>query len=336
MSDGKVYLSSDRVTNSNEVDDALFWTPNVQELTDSTILKDKISFYPLALNSSLQPSSPLLLESSIPARNVFVIPIFIRVKSITKSQINIKLSVDFVPKEIMKSSLVKELTVQVNVFKPFTTKFTISPLEYRNQYLGPDQLIFADCRNLMSSTVKCEKTLAQSSLTLMSSRVQLAQANVDQLTFAVDGLSLDKGVTQLKMDEEHITSIPFVWKSTNSSNNDSINVAKPGDFELLWQITGVHPLEFKSLDLEKLLKDKSSNANMELYKCGLFQSNPHYYWLLFPLRTSQLATEYQQVVNNGKALSSVASTLFPIPSLQVCNKMFQFCDCLSLKLIFTL
>lgn len=138
----RVFLSSDYTAPANGGPE-LFWYPDVNQLlscaSTPAILQtpdfmDSVHFSPFALNSSFQPAQPLLLWNTTTNSEVCC-PIFI--KSDLQGPIAIKARVEYIPKDILKATVSREFSVQVNVVKPFSMNFNV--ISMNESHCGVDR-----------------------------------------------------------------------------------------------------------------------------------------------------------------------------------------------------
>ena len=127
MINGRIYLSSDFSPSSSN--SALFWAPDVGPLlgTDpvarSSYILDAIAYHPILLNSSYQPTQPLLLPCLKP-HSVYCVPLFLR--SEIQGSYKLRLLTEFVPKGDYTSTVSKEVEVNVTFLKPLNMNFSLS------------------------------------------------------------------------------------------------------------------------------------------------------------------------------------------------------------------
>jgi hypothetical protein len=138
---GRIYLSSDYSPTASS--SALFWNPDVEPLmvTDqgtetatgggaargagarSSYVLDTIVYHPIFLNSSYQPSQPLLLPTILP-NTVYCVPLFLR--SEIQGSYKLRLFTEFVPKVGHTATVSKEVELTVTFLKPLNMNFSLS------------------------------------------------------------------------------------------------------------------------------------------------------------------------------------------------------------------
>ena len=128
---GRIYLSSDYSPTSSS--SALFWCPDVEPLISadqgtaggvrSPDILDTIAYHPILLNSSYQPSQPLLLPTLLP-NSVYCVPLFLR--SEIQGSYKLRLFTEFTPKVGHIATVSKEVELTVTFLKPLNMNFSLS------------------------------------------------------------------------------------------------------------------------------------------------------------------------------------------------------------------
>jgi hypothetical protein len=134
---GRIYLSSDYSPTSSS--SALFWNPDVEPLmatnqgtetgavkgagARSSYILDTIAYHPIFLNSSYQPSQPLLLPTILP-NTVYCVPLFLR--SEIQGSYKLRLFTEFIPKIGHTATVSKEVELTVTFLKPLNMNFSLS------------------------------------------------------------------------------------------------------------------------------------------------------------------------------------------------------------------
>jgi hypothetical protein len=135
---GRIYLSSDYSPTSSS--SALFWCPDVEPLitadqgtdatgagaaagTRSSYVLDTVAYHPIFLNSSYQPSQPLLLPTILP-NSVYCVPLFLR--SEIQGSYKLRLFTEFIPKIGHTATVSKEVELTVTFLKPLNMNFSLS------------------------------------------------------------------------------------------------------------------------------------------------------------------------------------------------------------------
>jgi hypothetical protein len=343
LGNGKIFLSSDKVMASSEGsgDDAIFWSPDVQYLLknhnkESFNNQGDVMFYPFVLNSSQQPATPLMLTCSLPAHSTFVIPLFLRIKRSDKQLINIKLLVDFIPLGVLKSSMVKELQIQIQPLRPMAVDFTVSALDHRDQYHFNGPAILPNSVNILSAHVRCTHALSSGSISIDDSTFKNTSAVVQygesgQIEYLNMSSCNNCRSCVLKTHENYIATLPFRYNILNNYINvGSVKVQTtvfPGVLELRWHVTGMNPLKFAPPVLDGVQVDRE-----KLVKCGFFERNcSDYDWLLYGCSTQEVlnGTDRGLVVADAVSVVTNAVTRFPVPALQVRHLADLVLSCLS-------
>ncbi len=125
ISSGKLYLSSNSDPQTDPTGmDALFWYPNIHELTTTGANTDTASYHPIRTNDSLQPAEPILLPEQEPSSS-FIVPLFL---CSSKTQVvDVRLNMEYVPhKTAVESSLIKEFILHINFIDPIECKIDLS------------------------------------------------------------------------------------------------------------------------------------------------------------------------------------------------------------------
>lgn len=127
--DGKVFVSSDYSPPTGNYD--LFWYPEVSnsdtsaEMIYSSKFIDSVKFHPLTLSGSFQPAVPFKLECMKPFET-FCCPIF--VKSDIQGTIMIRLKIEYLSSDTLKTSIVADFAIAMSVVKPYGMNFNITSL----------------------------------------------------------------------------------------------------------------------------------------------------------------------------------------------------------------
>lgn len=322
LTNGKIYMSSDKVMASSEGsgDDALFWSPDMRQIIQlneqrKNDIHQDISFYPFVLNNSQQPASPLQLTCSLPAGSIFTIPIFLRVKRCDKPVINVKLTVDFVPLGVLKSSMIKELHIQIQPLRPMMVDFTVSAMDHRDQYQLNSLTILPNSRNILTAHVRCKNALPGSaSITIDGSTMKTftgIKLDDNGLVEFLSPACCNDCRFELKPNEDYVTSVPFRYQATDKAGKLQTAVA-PGVLELRWRVTGLDPLNPPCADF--------INDGKQFFKCGLFGAACSAYdWLLYgcDLNDVMLGADRGTIIADAVSVTLTSISRFPVPHMQV-------------------
>jgi hypothetical protein len=335
-----IFLSSDRTIsnndNNNNGDDYLFWIPNLRKISEwernslqenhekKNEFLSEVDFFPLALNSSMQPSYPYKLRNSVGINSVFCIPIFVRCKEVTS--IKVKLSFEFIAKSIMKSSLNEDFSIDIKVKAPFSIQYCLSNDEifYRDvddnrkeaeeekahQLINSDIYRVNEADEISASSVnsllfklKCSNDLSDSIVVDSLQSSSLNQLN-EELGFKVDSESVTGALyrSTLRLDEELLLS-----RYLSSHGNQKASLQKLGSWNIQWNLSSVHPLKFTC--------PTSSVSSFD--KFSLFSSES-FNWLITPfLSISDVYKQFENYVKVPQNGRSLARTAFPLPELKV-------------------
>jgi hypothetical protein len=354
--DVAVFLSSDRVGLFNTVgtieEDYLFWGPSIADLSkfeqnrtenqkklSSYDIFSNIEFSPFILNSSFQPAFPIKLNGNVHKNSVFVVPLFLRSK--IASVFNVKLSVEFIAKDIMKSPLIEEFQVKITVKSPlnvnyFVSNDTVSPVQSllnSDIYHTPAAHdLFARSLNNLSMKTKCSVDL-NDSLRVRSTRLKISSNFQTSQLFSSSSSTeakFSEHEDYLKLDEEYYSSMRFSYTAaTNSSAQQAIRI---GVWEISWHLSATHPLQF---ELDQRFIDSTGKT---FQYCGVFDKSSMFSWMLSPISKNSDENErseseyfYPQVKGPSEAVSS-----FHLPTFRVSLRnpilhfhVFYLSDCIG-------
>ena len=334
MANVSLYLSSDRGLSGYgrdlEHEDFLFWLPDLAEilLLDGNCSAESpvVKFYPMTLNSSFQPLFPLKLNGSVVKDGYFIVPIFLRCKEV--SSFSIKISIEFMASDIMKTPLMEDFQVKISVKSPLLVSYTVcnDPASQPKDFLRSDinqtvdaNEIFLNSMNTLTLKAKCSNDLNDSVV------IHTAHLKKDEFV-CLDVLketSMKSDLSILRLDEELITNIFFFPTSTTP-------ITKFGEWLIFWTLSSVQPLSYldKFDSLPSLSEKRKQN-------CGTLHAGSKFSWLVTPFSGSSEFDAHVADSGDGKpfyvqkkfGVGSEAVSSFRIPEFKVCSSIFFFFCC---------
>eukprot|EP00981_Chlorochromonas_danica_P006367 scaffold1365_cov163-Ochromonas_danica.AAC.57 len=316
----KIFLSSNMVMLSNYP--SLFWMPSIdlirrlQGITgdsenildflqqDGVESRNQVLFHPFAVNASFQPCAPLYIPSVLPAGSTFCVPLFLCCKQPEVSQLEVKLTCEFVPQDIMHSPITRDFIVKVNVSPAFGTQVT-----YSNGYdlmndpaLGVTKLLYPNNLNVLGLDLKYNNPAEQvAPIKIWSQEMGGFDKNYIELM-----RKSPIGCVVLQPQEVRRINFPFKCKSPPFDSVIKSSIAM-GRAIVAWRLRDHHPLIF------------SSDAS-KLHMCSPFPASHPLRYLLLPHPCANVydnlrgvETEFANVMDDSVEAHDLAQLVVPIP-----------------------
>lgn len=218
-------------------DHALFYLPDVPSLpchnSSSTPSKalDDVAFHPLQLNASAQPRLPLVLEGTLQAKRRVYVPLFLRAPPSLLAATNpnsngivrgsLKLSLEFIPRGIMTSSMLRDFTLPVQIQSPFQVQSRLQRYDV-NLCTAPQAsllqkdtyVVHSDVDYVLETSLHCLATLPRSPA---YPREEQSESNNDAHSDAASGV-VGKKTEEVSnaLRIESFSPVSALWSSSSA------------------------------------------------------------------------------------------------------------------------